>query len=249
MSAAMVLKSPPSEELYGREFFSSVADDSYASARLTWPHILLALNYPVRSIVDFGCGPGAWLAAFRDFQPQAELLDVDHPGARAYQLLISNEHLVEADLSADINLRRSFDLCVSLEVAEHLSESSAESFVRTLTNHSDTILFSAAIPMQGGTGHVNCQWPSYWNELFVSRGFRCFDRVRSQIWKKEAIALHYRQNTLIFSRRDLGPPRDGVTDWGGADIVHPAMFERFWPTHVPRTPRNLFRLIRGTLQW
>jgi SAM-dependent methyltransferase len=216
---------------------------------MAWPHILSTLNRPLRSVIDFGCGPGAWLAALRDLRPDTELFGVDHPGARAYQLLIGNEQLMELDLSADIDLRRSFDLCVSLEVAEHLPEASAECFVRTLTNHSDTILFSAAIPMQGGTGHINCRWPSYWRELFTARGFTCFDRVRPQIWKNKTIALHYRQNTLIFSRHDLGPPREGAADWGGADIVHPEMFERFWPTHVPRTPRNFIKLINGTLQW
>jgi SAM-dependent methyltransferase len=240
-------KSASSEELYGPEFFRSIADGSYASARATWPHIMSALNHPVQSIVDFGCGPGAWLAAFRDLQPGVELLGVDHPGARAYPLMIDNDRLREADLSTDIDLCRSFDLCVSLEVAEHLPETSAERFIRTLTNHSDTILFSAAIPMQGGTGHINCRWPSYWRDLFTDCGFRCFDRVRPQIWTNKTIALHYRQNALIFSRRNLGPPRDGVADWGGADIVHPELFEGFWPRHVPRTPRNLLKFIFGTL--
>jgi hypothetical protein len=34
------------------------------------------------------------------------------------------------------------------------------------------VLFSAAIPAQGGTGHVNERWPGYSRALFAARGYR-----------------------------------------------------------------------------
>ena len=53
-----------------------------------------------------------------------------------------------------------------MEVAEHLPREKASVFIDTLTKHSGIVLFSAAVPGQGGTYHVNEQWPKYWNELF-----------------------------------------------------------------------------------
>jgi len=35
----------------------------------------------------------------------------------------------------------------------------------------DNVLFSAAIPNQGGTGHINEQWQEYWAEKFYANGF------------------------------------------------------------------------------
>jgi hypothetical protein len=46
-----------------------------------------------------------------------------------------------------------FDLAVCLEVAEHLPPERAESFIRELCDLAPVVLFSAAIPGQGGTGH------------------------------------------------------------------------------------------------
>jgi hypothetical protein len=51
---------------------------------------------------------------------------------------------------------------------------------------------------------------------------------------------------LVFARHRLsttGP------DWGGADLVHPELFKLFWPRPVPRTPRNLFKLVAGRLEF
>jgi 2-polyprenyl-3-methyl-5-hydroxy-6-metoxy-1,4-benzoquinol methylase len=61
-----------------------------------------------------------------------------------------------------LDLEKEFDLVVSLEVAEHLPASAADQFVNTLVKHGKKILFSAAIPGQGGQDHLNEQWPDYW---------------------------------------------------------------------------------------
>ena len=73
------------------------------------------------------------------------------------------------DLSGKISDK--YDLAISLEVAEHLSPSRSCGFIDDLTNLSDVVLFSAAIPMQGGTNHINEQPISYWANLFLERGF------------------------------------------------------------------------------
>jgi hypothetical protein len=59
-----------------------------------------------------------------------------------------------------------YDLMLSLEVAEHLPANAGPSFVATLCALGDVVLFSAAIPHQGGVNHINETWPGYWNALF-----------------------------------------------------------------------------------
>ena len=95
---------------------------------------------------------------------------------------------------------------MSLEVGEHLSPGAAQTLVENLVRHSDLVLFSAAIPMQGGFGHVNERWQSYWVTLFAGTGYRHFDIVRPLVWSDESVHSWYRQNAFVFvrnSRADL----------------------------------------------
>jgi SAM-dependent methyltransferase len=114
----------------------------------------------VRSVVDFGCGSGVWLAAWQRLVVD-DVIGVDGEQARS-SLKISAERFLAADLRKPIRLGRRFDLAQSLEVAEHLPPQSASVFVETLTTHAPLILFSAAVPGQGGEHHVNEQPPEYW---------------------------------------------------------------------------------------
>jgi hypothetical protein len=100
-------------------------------------------------------------------------------------------------------LEREFDLVLSLEVAEHLPEESAAGFSQSLARLGPIVLFSAAAPQQGGTGHLNEQWPSYWVRHFAQNGFTVVDCLRDRIWRDERIEWRYRQNLLLFVRNDL----------------------------------------------
>lgn len=71
----------------------------------------------------------------------------------------------------DFEHSRSFDVAVSMEVAEHLPESVADRYLDLLTRLSPVIVFTAATPGQGGTDHVNEQPHSYWIEKYRDRGF------------------------------------------------------------------------------
>jgi SAM-dependent methyltransferase len=231
----------PMPELYGPDFFDAMAPVSLSSARAVWPLLLSLLGRP-RSVVDFGCGPAAWLAALHELVPNAELVGVDHPGAVDHPMLIQRAEFIGADLTKSIDLERSFDLCLSLEVAEHLPETAAGIFVETLTRHADSIVFSAAIPAQGGTGHLNEQWPTYWRQLFAQHGFRCVDCIRPAVWDNEAVDRQYRQNMMLFLR---SLAEIDLPDWGCAHLVHPDNFlDARVPLRPARTFRNLWRFVR-----
>jgi hypothetical protein len=63
------------------------------------------------------------------------------------------------------------------------------------------VLFSAAIPGQGGRDHVNEQWQTCWTLIFSQYNYTVCDVVRPKIWKNRRIAYWYRQNILLFCDR------------------------------------------------
>ena len=86
-----------------------------------------------------------------------------------------------------------------LEVAEHLPHAKAELFVDNLVAHGDVILFSAAVPHQGGEHHVNEQPPEYWRQKFKARGYDVFDFVRPALTARGDVMPWYRFNTYVYA--------------------------------------------------
>lgn len=151
------------------------------------------------SVLDVGCGTGTWLKAFEEAGVR-DYLGVDSDYVKREALKIPTDLFHPFDLCKAWSLNRKFDLVISLEVAEHLPEDSADLFVTTLVNHGDTILFSAAIPGQGGQNHLNEQWPEYWQQKFAKHGFYFHDTIRPLIWNNEKVNWWYRQNIFIINR-------------------------------------------------
>ena len=163
------------------------------------PIILEATH--AKSVLDIGCGTGFWLKAALD----AGLTDVfglDGVPIDPKELLIPGSLFKVQDFTAPFFLGRKYDLVLCLEVAEHLPEKYASTLIKSLTAHSDTIVFSAACPDQEGQNHLNCQWPTYWQKLFNDCGFACFDELRDLIWQDDRIEPWYRQNIFIARRAD-----------------------------------------------
>jgi SAM-dependent methyltransferase len=170
-----------------------------SSARVVVP-LVRELVGP-ESVIDVGCGTGAWLAAFREAGID-DVVGVDGSTVDLEMLQIPRERFRVHDLEEPLELERRFDLVMSLEVAEHLPEAAAETFVASLVGLGSVILFSAAIPGQGGVHHVNEQWPDYWAERFAAHGYVPVDCVRRRIWSEDGVAWWYAQNILLFVARD-----------------------------------------------
>lgn len=186
-------------EPYNKAFYDRLHAGVVRSAEVIVPIVLQLV--PAQSVVDVGCGEGAWLGAFQRFGvPEIFGIDGDYIDGSALQ--IPRESFLAADLEKPLRLSRDFDLAVSLEVAEHLPEGAASSFIESLTRLAPAVLFSAAVPFQGGTHHVNEQWPEKWAEHFEHHGYMPVDAIRKRVWGNEAVAWWYAQNTLLFVRRD-----------------------------------------------
>jgi len=186
---------------YDAPYYEGQARNALSAASRILPRAVALLGHcgrRVRSCVDVGAGSGTWLAVAREIGI-VDTVAVEGDWVRDIELGIPKELYVFANLSQEtLDLSRRFDLALCLEVAEHIPASCAERLVQTLSRLSDVVLFSAAIPHQGGRHHVNEQWPSYWASLFDANGFRCYDVLRWSIWDDEAIRFWYRQNVLLF---------------------------------------------------
>jgi SAM-dependent methyltransferase len=200
------------------ELHGHFSDPVRASAEIIAP-ILLELT-GAKSVVDVGCGSGIWLKAFAGRGLAIHGLDGDYIDRAS--LLIPHEAFQGADLTKPFTATPA-DLAICLEVAEHLPESSADTFIDGLVRAAPAVFFSAAIPGQGGMGHVNEQWPSFWKGKFEARGYRAFDAVRRRVWRK-GVLYWYAQNPLLYVRQtELGryPLLAGEPLDFAVDVIHP----------------------------
>jgi len=163
--------------------------------------LVFSLIHP-SSVVDVGCGSGAWLDIFQKHGAK-RILGLDGKNVDPAWLRIPKDCFRAVDLSKPFQLQEFFDLAVCLEVAEHLPKQSAPGFIQSLVRLAPVVLFSAAVPLQEGIHHVNEQWPVYWQDLFEQHGYRRLDLIRKEIWTKPEIQYYYRQNIFLFVREDL----------------------------------------------
>ncbi len=181
-------------------------------------------NMRPETVIDVGCGIGTFTSVFK--KHGAKILAVDGPWCNK-ELLFKNiepEEFVEHELEKPLPIEGHFDLAVCLEVAEHLTPERAPSFVAELTGLSDVILFSAAIPGQGGDHHFNEQWLPYWEKLFNQHDYEVCDVLRPLFWDNENIFWWYRQNIVIVKKKSFDLPFiNGLKENKIARIVHPGL--------------------------
>lgn len=205
---------------FSSDEYSLIRDGCIRSAKALVPTLVNWIH--PQSVVDVGCGEGHWLEEFHS-QGSALVQGVDSPMGSPLNPSNGVKMLhwdLEQDFSSlllvDAVRPDGYDLCLCLEVAEHLSPQCADRFVQQLCRLSKNVVFSAAIPGQGGMGHVNERWQSYWVEKFNIQQYLCFD-FRSFIWTNAAIEPWYRQNILWFSNRHKCSTFTG-------DLVHPTIY-------------------------
>jgi len=184
---------------YNKRFYDDNRFLSVLSARETFKYLLPPLG--INSIVDFGCGSGAWLYVAQNEFGVSEILGLDGNYIDREALLISEKYFLPCDLTAPVNLYKKFVMAMSMEVAEHLPEDSAQVFVESLCRHSDVVLFSAAHIGQGGDGHINEQPFEYWQKKFEAQGFRLIE-VRTALKDRPYIASWYKDNIALYVQSD-----------------------------------------------
>jgi len=190
-----------SEGPYTDAFFADVERTARASARRVVP--VAVADWHPSSVIDVGCGEGIWAAVFESEGVPA--VGIDGAWVRPERRLV--DRFVACDLRDPLPALGRFDLCVCLEVAEHLPASSAGTLVAGLAGLADRILFSAAVPGQGGTDHLNEQPHEYWIARFARAGFRADVAWRDRFAGDDDVAWWYRRNMVVFERRRAGRRR------------------------------------------
>lgn len=190
----------PHNIIYDEEYYNNVIEAvANRSAEVMVQSIIDQFN--PQSIIDVGCGTGALLERFQNNgckvigleYSDAALAICDARGVRALKYDIEKGEM--PDLGK-------YDVAVSVEVAEHLPQACADSYVRLLTSLSGVIVFTAAPPGQGGTDHVNEQPPEYWISKFFEHGFEYSSIISNRwrdAWKSSGkVELWYHMNLLVF---------------------------------------------------
>ncbi len=176
------------------------------------------------SVLDVGCGIGTWLSVARSFGVETVFgIDGDYVDKRLLTEHVAKNEFLSHDLNAPFDLGRKFDLAICLEVAEHLPESSSETLVASLVRHSGIILFSAAIPGQGGQNHLNEQWPEYWAKKFAGFEYVFLDIIRPLIWDDPKVDFWYKQNIFLVvkSSHELAKKYPH----SNSSLVHPQLYQ------------------------
>ena len=232
------------EHLYTREFYGLQQEGSLRSARRVLRLVCDLIN-PC-SVVDVGCGVGTWLRAAKEYGVKS-VLGIDGDYVDRNQLMISSEDFLAHDLNDPIELGRTFDMAICLEVAEHLPANCASSLVQSLVDLAPVVLFSAAIPSQGGTNHLNEQWPDYWQDLFAPHGYRFCDPFRLVLWNDPDVEWWYAQNTFLIASDSVLDSYDGLVPSSSLPkLIHPKLWmERVKETELHKSEVAHLRSGRG----
>lgn len=189
------------------------------SAAAVLPFVFAHVGTP-DVILDVGCGEGHWMREALNLGVQyAAGLDTEVLGDGAYQWNAeSGEPIIQKAAGHKGGV---FPLTFCLEMAEHVSPEAGEHLVAELCRVSAYVLWSAAIPGQGGDGHVNEQWPAYWDARFHRHGWCLSDPFRDDLWMDARVEPWYRQNLLLSSPME-------ETGW---EIVRPLIDPVTWAYH------------------
>lgn len=178
----------------GIEAANSKAYDLLAQA-------LVAVFHP-SSVVDVGCGSGGISIALRD-RGVRDIFPFDFSQAsvamaKGRGLLFANR----LDLTRAQRIPAAGDLCICLEVAEHIPQKYEGRVASLLSRVSPHLVFTAAPPGQGGHLHVNLQSQEHWIRLFACQGMRFNPEAKDQLLKMFAgrMIRDYSQNLMVFSR-------------------------------------------------
>ena len=202
-------------------------DDNHVpvSAKQIVPLIMELVN--PNSVIDVGCGLAQWLKVFSLNGVETILgIDGNHVSSDMIYIDKNNFQYFDLERSFDLKISSKFDLVVSLEVAEHISENNADEYVKLLSSLGDRILFSAAIPFQTGENHVNEQNHIYWQEKFLKHDFLMLDIIRPTIWNNNNINWWYRQNMFLLVKKN-----DSIFNkeliFNGNQLIHPELLKMY----------------------
>lgn len=183
---------------YDAEFFEYISHGAKVSAEVVVGEMDKLVGPFLTSVIDVGCGEGVWTAQFNTLPQVTHVIGVDGDYVDPSHLKFPASQFRPRDLRKPFDLDEKFGLAVCLEVGEHLAPDSGPALIQSLTQHADLVLFSAAIPGQGGEHHSNERPLEYWRKLFASHGYVPADCIRPIIASNQNVEPWYRYNSLLY---------------------------------------------------
>ncbi|MFN7714931.1 MAG: class I SAM-dependent methyltransferase [Pseudanabaenaceae cyanobacterium] len=180
---------------YNSDYFDSgIFETDYQSLALA-----IVNTYHPKTVAEFGCGPGYLTKELAKLGVQVTAIDgYSNPNFSEYSIEFHRLDLNDASAIEQLFAGKSFDVAISMEVVEHLQPQSSQAVVYWLTKVAPVAVFSAAVPGQGGHGHINLQPRDYWHVLFSNYDFLVADRIREKLRSIPTVAPWYRYNVLDY---------------------------------------------------
>ncbi|MFA5894322.1 MAG: methyltransferase domain-containing protein [Candidatus Shapirobacteria bacterium] len=186
-----------------------IYDDKFATSELrdkNWVDkfaLLIIKQIDPNSVIDFGCGTGDIIKPFE--KHNIKILGIDGSKSNFKYRKINSKNFKIFDLRNVYHSTSKFDLCLCLEVAEHVEEKFSTNLIQSLTESSDTIIFTAATPGQTGHDHVNLKSKKWWEQKFKNKGFH-YDKkltlnLKDKMKQINGIQYWYIDNIQIFKRK------------------------------------------------
>lgn len=163
---------------------------------------LLDVFPETRAMADVGAGSGAFAAEAK--RRGRQVVACEHSRTGRHFALKQGVDCRTFDLNRDppASLDPPFDLAWCFEVAEHLPPALGDKLVAFLATLAPTVVFTAAHPGQGGTGHINEQPKGYWISRFNDASFQYSDSlstaVRDGFIRSGVPAKYLVDNVMVF---------------------------------------------------
>ncbi len=160
--------------------------------------VIFELYHPT-TVVEFGCGPGHLSKELAKLGVQITAVDgYSKPKFEDLSVEFSPLNLNDSAAIANYFVDKHFDLAISLEVAEHLQPEASATLIEWLTKVAPVVIFAAAVPGQGGHGHINLRPRENWHKEFTQYNFVAADRIREKLRPYSNVAVWYRHNIVDY---------------------------------------------------
>ena len=145
-----------------------------------------------RSMLDVGCGPGGMVHLGKQLGLDSFGVDGDNTLNRTVPVFIHDF------TTGPVGLKRTFDLCWSVEFVEHVEERFMNNYIQAF-QQCKFVMMTHAFPGQGGHHHVNEQPTSYWIDKMTEAGFIFEPKMTDAIRRASTMKQFFiRQHGLFF---------------------------------------------------
>ncbi len=161
-----------------------------------WGYLLT--KYPIKRVLDVGCGYGQAMRWF------ADIGDCEVTGIDGFPACVASDpsRILLHDFAAGpVPLANDFDLAWSAEFLEHVEEAHLENIMSAFAR-AKLVVVTHAEPGQPGHHHVNCQTTNYWIARFAEHGFDHLPAETALLRATDRRHATYGRRTLtVFQRR------------------------------------------------